>query len=373
MIAVKIPSRVDAKSDFRMAMNRRHKIELNPKEQQKRKRYLVATLTTCVALAMIFGVAHVVKLGANRMNEMRSKAGYDLKDMNQHIRAAGEDIQRHRLHEMQKGAGETYELTEIQSMLADAQWQEIDTMVKVPAGEFIMGTNYERADAQDQPEHTIELSAFYIDKYPVTNAQYARFVMQTNHRPPLDWENGKIPDGKLLHPVTMVSWYDAKAYCEANDKRLPTEAEWEKAARGNDGNRWPWGNKMDTSRVNTYYNVGSTTEVTKYAGGVSPYGVFDLAGNVSEWTASDFNPYTDSDAPSILFQPKQVKAQTPQDRSLKVADLVPVQGVTYKVRRGGSWKSDPFATSAYHRNYSLPHYASDFFGFRCAKDFKQKH
>jgi iron(II)-dependent oxidoreductase len=127
---------------------------------------------------------------------------------------------------------------------------------------------------------------------------------------------------------------------------------------------------MDPSRVNTYYNVGSTTEVTKYTGGVSPYGVFDLAGNVSEWTGSDFKPYTNSQAPTTLFEPKQVKAQTPADRAMKVADLVPLQGVAYKVRRGGSWKSDPFATSTYHRNYSLPHYASDFFGFRCAKDTK---
>jgi iron(II)-dependent oxidoreductase len=349
-------------------MKSRHQITLDPKEQQKRKRFLVATVITCIALAMLFGVGHVVKLGANRMEEMRAKASYDLKDMGEHIRAAGEDIQRHRLHEMQEKADNTYALSELEAMLAESQWKEIDAMVEISAGEFTMGTNYERADIQDQPEHSVQLPAYYIDKYPVTNAQYARFVVNTKHRPPLDWENGKIPDGKILHPVTMVSWYDAKAYCEANDKRLPTEAEWEKAARGVQGNRWPWGNKMDPSRVNTYYNVGSTTKVTKYTGGASPYGVFDLAGNVSEWTASDFNPYTGSGAPSTLFQPKQVKAQSAKDRAMKVADLVPVKGVAYKVRRGGSWKSDPFATSAYHRNYSLPHYASDFFGFRCAKD-----
>ncbi|MGD8592175.1 MAG: formylglycine-generating enzyme family protein [Gammaproteobacteria bacterium] len=354
-----------------MTTNARHQVPLDPKELQKRKRYFGATVITCLALAMIFGVVHVVKLGGNRMEEMRSKASYDLKDMNKHVRAAGEDIQLHRLHEMQQKAEETYSVQEIHAMLDSQQWQEIDAMVEIPGGEFVMGTNYVRADAQDQPEHKVALAAFYIDKYPVTNAQYARFVEQTQHRPPLDWKNGKIPDDKLLHPVTMVSWFDAKAYCEANNKRLPTEAEWEKAARGPEGNRWPWGNKMDPSRVNTYYNVGSTTEVTKYAGGISPYGVFDLSGNVSEWTASDFNPYTGSKAPESLFQAKQVKAQTPADRAMKVADLVPIEGIAYKVRRGGSWKSDPFATSAYHRNYSLPHYASDFFGFRCVKDAEQ--
>ena len=144
------------------------------------------------------------------MDEMRAKASYDLKDMDKHIRAAGEDIQRHRLHEMQKTADKTYSLEEVHAMLALSQWQEIDAMVVIPEGQFTMGTNYQRADAQDQPEHTIELPAYYIDKYPVTNAQYARFVVQTKHRPPLDWENGRIPDDKLLHPVTMVSWYDAR-------------------------------------------------------------------------------------------------------------------------------------------------------------------
>jgi iron(II)-dependent oxidoreductase len=351
-----------------MATSAHQRINLSPEERERRKRYLAATIVTCLAAAMVFGIVHVVQLGANRMADMRAKASYDLKDMHKHIRAAGEDIERHKRHEMQKKAEKIYAYQEVQALLAPEQWQEIDTMVEIPAGWFVMGTNNERADAQNKPEHKIQLPAYAIDKYPVTNAQYARFIVKTKHRPPLDWENGVIPDKKELHPVTMVSWYDAKAYCESEDKRLPSEAEWEKAARGAEGQRWPWGNQMDPSRLNTYYNVGATTEVTRYVAGASPFGVFDLAGNVSEWTASDFNPYEGSDAPKGIFTPKQVVAQTPQDRAMKVADLVPVEGASYKVRRGGSWKSDPFATSAYHRNFSLPHYASDFFGFRCAKD-----
>jgi len=122
---------------------------------------------------------------------------------------------------------------------------------------------------------------------------------------------------------------------------------------------------MDANRLNTYYHVGSSNEVTVYKTGVSPYGVYDMAGNVSEWTASDFLPYDGSVAAVDTFQPKKVQAMTAEDRTLKVADLVAVEGV-YKVRRGGSWKSDPFSTSAYHRNFSMPYYASDFFGFRCA-------
>jgi len=341
---------------------------LTPEEQQKRKFFLGATLITCIALAMVFGTIHVVKLGSNRMADMRSKAGYDLKDVDKHIRAAGEDIELHKQHELQKEAQITYAETEISTLLTSEKWQDVDSQVKIPAGYFSMGTDSERADPQNKPQHKVWTDAYYIDKYPVTYAQYARFVAKTNYRPPSDWKQGRIPDQKVLHPVTMVSWYDARNYCEFMGKRLPTEAEWEKAARGETGVRWPWGNEMDPTKLNTYYNVGATTVVDKYTQAVSPYGVFDMAGNVSEWTGSDFKPYSGSDAPGDLFKPKVVVAQTAQDRALKVADLVPVEKGVYKVRRGGSWKSDPFATAAYHRNFSLPYYASDFFGFRCAKN-----
>jgi iron(II)-dependent oxidoreductase len=242
-------------------------------------------------------------------------------------------------------------------------------MIKIDAGPFIMGTDRERSDAYDHPKHRVNLKAYRIDKYPVTNAQYARFVAATDHRPPLHWKNGKIPPGQELHPVTMVSWYDAASYAQWAGKRLPTEEEWEKAARGQNGNRWPWGDKMDVKRLNTYYSVGASTSVLKYPEGASPYGVMDMAGNVSEWTADDFTAYEGTDADAEVFQGKIAVANSPEDRSMKVADLKPVDG-RYKVLRGGSWKSDPFSTAGYHRNFSWPNYASDFFGFRCAADIK---
>lgn len=344
------------------------RIQLTEEQRSLRKRYLVATLITCIALAMIFGALHVVKLGANRMNDMRAKAAYDLEDEHQHIRAAGEDIILHEQHESKKKADSTYALAEVESLLTPEQWAEVDTIIEIPEGDFLMGTNSKRSDAQNQPEHKVNLPRYLIDKYPVTNAQYARFVAQTKHRPPLDWENGKIPDNKLLHPVTMVSWYDARAYCKSVNKRLPTEAEWEKAARGSKGSRWPWGDNMDPTRLNTYYNIGSTTQVMRYDSGKSVYGVYDMAGNVSEWTVSDFTPYEGSSAPASLFKAKALMANTPEDKAMKVGELVELEDRVFKVRRGGSWKSDPFSTSSYHRNYSMPHYASDFFGFRCAKD-----
>lgn len=346
-------------------MEPRYQAKLSASERKKRERYLAATVITCIAAAVVFGVLHVVKLGANRMADMKDRATYDLQDMEDHMRAAGEDIARHRDNESLKVAEKVYEWNELEALLPEAQWKELEAMVTIPAGNFLMGTDSKRSDNYNHPEHSVFLPEYQIDKYPVTHAEYAKFVAATKHRPPLDWAGGKIPDEKTKYPVTMVTWYDAVDYCKWKEKRLPTEAEWEKAARGTDGRRWPWGNKMDASRLNTYYHLGSSNEVMKYTTGVSPYGVYDMAGNVSEWTASDFRPYDGSDADAETFQPKKLKAATADDRTMKVAGLVPVDGV-YKVRRGGSWKSDPFSTSTYHRNFSMPYYASDFFGFRCA-------
>ncbi len=344
----------------------RYQPTITPEQRKHKQRVLAATVITCIAIAMVAGTLHVVKLGANRMNDMRDRATYDLDDMPNRLRAAGEDIIRHQRHEEKKQAEATYAWNELESLLRPEQWAMLEEMVKIPAGSFPMGTDSPRANAQDRPQHEVFVDDFFIDKYPVTNAEYARFVVATKRRPPLDWDDGVIPDGKYLHPVTMVSWYDAQAFCRWEMKRLPYEEEWEKAARGTDGRRWPWGNKIDPKRLNTYYYVGSTTEVTRYKEGVSPYGVFDMAGNVSEWTASDFDPYEGSDAPRDLFVPKvMAESSDPSDRGRGLAEQVEVLGV-YKVRRGGSWKSDPFSTSTYHRNYSMPHYASNFFGFRCA-------
>jgi len=351
-----------------MALHLKARRSPTKEELARRKRFLNATLVTCVAVAMIGGVLHVVRLGANRMHDMRNKATYNLEKMDTHLRAAGEDIIRHRVQEAQTSNSTTsYTRAEAEALLRPEQWQEIDQMIEVPAGKFQMGTDRKRGDGYDRPRHVVDLPAYRIDKYPVTNAQYARFVAATGHRPPSHWQNGKVPAGLELHPVTMVSWYDASSYARWAGKRLPREAEWEKAARGADGRRWPWGNRMDSKRLNTYYSIGATTVVTRYTKGASPYGLRDLSGNVSEWTADDFLPYAGTDASPDTFQGKIAVATTPEDRAMKVVDLVPVDA-HYKVLRGGSWKSDPFSTTTYHRNYSWPYYASDFFGFRCARD-----
>ncbi|HEY5993258.1 MAG TPA: formylglycine-generating enzyme family protein [Gallionellaceae bacterium] len=337
----------------------------------RRKRYLTATIVTCVVLLTVGGVLHVIKIGATRIEDMRRLASYDPKDMDRHIRAAGEDITLHHEHEFGAKHSAGYTVEEAEALLPKEKWAELDSVITIPAGPFAMGTNLERTDVQDHPQHTVTLPAYKIDKYPVTNAQYARFVAATGHRPPSSWKAGRIPEGELLKPVTLVDWFDAKKYAEWAGKRLPTEAEFEKAGRGTDARRWPWGNRMEPDRLNTYYNVGSATDVMAYVNGASPYGVMGLSGNVDEWVADDFAPYPGSDAPADLFKGKVARAESAQDRSLKVVELKPVNQ-QYKVLRGGSWKSDPFSTALYHRNFAFPYYASDFFGFRCAADIQGK-
>lgn len=336
-----------------------------------RKKILGATFVSCIVIALVLGSIHVLELGINRMKQMRDLAAYDLSEIKDHLRAAGEDLYRNEAQEHRRIAKITYTAEEAEALLDAATWKEIDTRILIPAGEFMLGTDNVKADSQNKPAHPVMLAAYEIDKYPVTNAQYARFVVATDYRPPLHWESGKIPLGMEMHPVVLVSWFDARAYAEWAGKRLPMEAEWEKAARGGDSRRWPWGNRMDPKLLNTYYHVGSTTDVTKYPQGASPYGAMDMAGNVSEWVMDDFFPYTGSKASDSLFIAKvPVIPENSKERNLKMLDFLETKE-RYKVMRGGSWKGDPFSTSSYHRNFSWPNFASDFYGFRTVKDVDQ--
>jgi formylglycine-generating enzyme required for sulfatase activity len=154
-------------------------------------------------------------------------------------------------------------------------------VVEIPAGEFLMGDE----------KRKVYVDTFRIDKYPVTNVQYRRFVEATNHSPPGRWVGGACPAEKALHPVVYVSWDDAVAYAEWAGKRLSTEEEWEKAARGTDGREYPWGDWKE-GRCNTWeVGIHDTIPVGRYSPrGDSPYGCADMAGNVWEWTASSWEP-----------------------------------------------------------------------------------
>jgi formylglycine-generating enzyme required for sulfatase activity len=154
-------------------------------------------------------------------------------------------------------------------------------MALVEAGIFLQG-----------PENApVWLPAFSMDVFPVTNSDYARFVAATCHRPPRHWPKGRCPDSMFDHPVVFVTWNDAHAYATWAGKELPTSEQWEKAARGPRGDVYPWGNQPTPAKCNSRETgIGSTTPVSRYHSGVSPYGIYDLCGNTWEWCSSRSGP-----------------------------------------------------------------------------------
>ena len=179
-----------------------------------------------------------------------------------------------------------------------------ENMVKVPKGEFTMGSNEVDKEAKalqygdrrpwyanERPERKVDLKAFHIDRTEVTNRQFHEFVKATGTPAPPHWTGGVYPQGLDEHPVVLVTWAEADGYCKWKGKRLPTEAEWEKAARGTDARKFPWGSDFDTKKVNTLGEYGGTVPVGTLKDGVSPYGAFDMAGNAQEWTADWYKPY----------------------------------------------------------------------------------
>ena len=199
--------------------------KLTPDEWIRRKKYLSATLVTCVVLAFVGGTLHVVDIGTGRMADMRKLASYNLKDESKRERAAGEDIILHYENEKGINRGKGYTVAQVEALLPKAKWAELNTTILIPGGKFIMGTNLARSDPQNHPQHTVTVAAYRIDKYLVTNAQYAKFIAATGHRPPSDWKNGKIPQGEELRPATLVDWFDARAYAKWAGKRLPPSAD----------------------------------------------------------------------------------------------------------------------------------------------------
>jgi formylglycine-generating enzyme required for sulfatase activity len=196
----------------------------------------------------------------------------------------------------------------------------------VPAGPFLIGSDSQRdskAKGDEFPQHEVMIEAFEIGVYPLTVAEYACFVQATSHAAPIDWgDQQRFPD----HPIVFISWYDLLDYTQwfaqvtGGPWRPPTEAEWEKAARGDDGRIYPWGNTWDTTRANTREGgQRMTTPVGRYPAGVSPYGVHDMAGNVWEWTITAYKQY-------------------PYQASDGLEDLNR-KAVSGRVTRGGSWNN----------------------------------
>ena len=163
-------------------------------------------------------------------------------------------------------------------------------MVYIPAGPFIMGGRDEDSPRNQRPAHSVALGSYFIGQYPVTNLDFYEFVENTGHGAPIHWSQGTYPSDLGYHPVVNVTWRDAQEYAGWKGARLPTEAEWEKAARGTDERNYPWGNRfVDGERCNGNNAIGATTPVNDFPYGRSPYGVWDMCGNVYEWCADYYD------------------------------------------------------------------------------------
>ena len=233
-------------------------------------------------------------------------------------------------------------------------------MVLIPAGEFTMGADDPQAPDDQRPARKVNVNAFYIDKHEVTNAQFQEFILADGYNKREYWTKEgwdftqkkrsyyNYPTKKTYridkplgfgrnvisiapdHPVIGVSWYEAAAYAKWAGKRLPTEAEWEKAARGTDARIYPWGNKFDFSKLNYFPHHEKLSPVGSFPDGASPYGVLDMAGSVAEWC-------TDNDKET-------------------------------KIVRGGGWNAIRLQLRCVHREAQPPTYQYYNLGFRCAKD-----
>ena len=245
-----------------------------------------------------------------------------------------------------------------------------DIWITIPAGEFLMGAqkqdpskpNYDpEARADELPVHEVYLKEYQIGRYPVTVEEYGKFVEDEGYSNERWWKAGgfagtKEPQGwdqEVQHPnrpVVNVSWYEAAAYCAWAGVRLPTEAEWERAARGTTGRKYPWGNEEpDTERAN--YSEGSVdhaTPVGLYPRGAKPEGIDDLAGNVWEWVADWYGEGYYAKSPS-----KNPNGPQPGER---------------RVLRGGGWYSYPRGLRAAYRVWNLPVPRYDLVGFRCVRE-----
>lgn len=246
-----------------------------------------------------------------------------------------------------------------------------DQMVLIPAGEFLMGSD-KRVDRNgyqaELPQRTVYLDSYEIDQFEVTTVQFLRFILSQDLPPLIDWQydGGNFQETMSNHPVMHVSWAEADAYCKWAGKRLPTEAEWEKSARGEDGRLYPWGNQTaGLSRAN-FGRTGLSgpvrdrperlllyppiISVDKYDNAVSPYGLFQMSGNVAEWVADWYDPKYYATAPN----------RNPKG---------PEKG-TQKSFRGGSWIDSTPSVRVAQRNGTDPNTKMNWLGFRCARDAK---
>jgi serine/threonine-protein kinase len=230
-------------------------------------------------------------------------------------------------------------------------------MVYVPGGVLKVGRD-EGGEENERPAHSMTINPFYLDRIEVTNEEYRKFIEATGYIAPPTWQNGRYPEGADKNPINDVTWEDASIYAKWASKRLPTEAEWEYAARGPEGRIYPWGNVWKTGAANVLAIAGEKRQIMpvgQFPAGASPYGILDLSGNLWEWTSSDYKEYPGG----------------------KI--FVPDGYSNLKVIRGGSFESTgKYATATLRSGWPAtrinwpvgtePSYSQT--GFRCAQDLK---
>jgi iron(II)-dependent oxidoreductase len=236
-------------------------------------------------------------------------------------------------------------------------------MILIPKGPFYIGSSEQDIDwivetffsesrewySDETPSQAQYLNHFFIDKYEVTVENYKRFLTETRRTKPKFLENPRYNSPK--QPIVGVTWYDSADYCSWEGKRLPTEAEWEKAARGDDGRRYPWGNNFDPNSANVQGKEDAfrySSPVGKFPNGKSPYGVMDMAGNVFEWTQNWYRPLPGNEHHNEMY-----------DQKLKVI-------------KGGSWKANMDLARSALRGKQFPYQSTDHVGFRCVKNAEKQ-
>ncbi len=246
-----------------------------------------------------------------------------------------------------------------------AEQQDYENMTLIPGGEYEMGSKKSRMEigedpmdllnqdrhrlGPEDPSHIVDIDPFYIDIFETTNAEYKKYMEATGYEKPEYWDNPDFNGSR--QPVVGVDWKDAVNYCTWKKKRLPTEAEWEKASRGKRPVKYPWGEDLpDNKKANFNEEFKKPLPVGSFEAGKSDYGVYDLSGNVAEWVNDFHRPFY------YLFSAK---------KNPKGPKTSP-----YKVVRGGHWRSTGEDIRLTYRNASAPIVKSETIGIRCAKDAK---
>lgn len=239
----------------------------------------------------------------------------------------------------------------------DGSGKTPDGMAAIPAGEFTMGRTFTTSDDEtgmrplilrdDHPAHKVRLDAYWMDSTEVTHAAYAAFLAATGRQAPYHWLEGKMPESLADYPIYNVDWADARSFCDWKGKRLPTEAEWEYAARGGlEAANYPWGDDKPTRDQALYATPAGPQPVGRHA--VNAYGLHDMSGSVSEWCGDWFERTYYSAAP----------AENPQG---------PSEGM-YRIIRGGAWSDGATRITVFFRNWVRPNQRTPNIGFRCVRD-----